>query len=77
MTEKRFEFRGTDMIDNITGETTLCNKDGFEDVVCQLNEVAEENEQLRKENRLLKGRIMEYEEQVNDEHLGWKRCDVE
>ena len=54
MTEKRFEFRGSDMIDKITGETTLCNKDGFEDVVCQLNEFAEENEQLKKQIEELK-----------------------
>ena len=38
-----------------------------EEVIGLLNEIHEENKQLKSENRLLKGRIQEYEEQIGDE----------
>ena len=61
MTKQRFEFRGCDMIDNKTDETTLCNKDGFEDLVYQLNEINKENEQLKEEIKTLRYRLSSYE----------------
>ena len=63
MTEKRFvkyvHEEWSVIFDN--EEITSLNLD---ETIDTLNELNDENEQLKSENRLLKGRIQEYEEMV-------------
>ena len=62
MTEKRLIVdEDYNWVDTTTG---MCVE--VEDAFDLVDELAEENEQLKFENRQLKGRIMEYEEQIKE-----------
>ncbi len=63
MTEKRFTLEefGLNFIVKDNGRNLTAKQ-----TVGRLNELNDENEQLKQENRLLKGRIEGYIEQVND-----------
>lgn len=71
MTEKRFTIRLQDDYFGITDNNVGMNViNGILTEIeakwlCDLlNELAEENKELKAENRQLKGRLMEYEEQI-------------
>lgn len=53
MTEKRFKYTFKGIEDTLESDEeckyTLCNKDGFQDLCEMLNELNDENEQLKKE----------------------------
>lgn len=77
MTEKRFTFDGKDCFDN--GEfwldLSLPTYSNIREICNALNELHEEKEMWKKECERLKRWY--YLENEKDEHLAWKRVDVE
>lgn len=60
MTEKRFKYTFEGIEDTLESDEeykyTSCNKDGFQDLCVMLNELHEENEELKQENKELQGK---------------------
>ena len=80
MTEKRFWHDGAKVFDS---EELLCCTLSIwvEQLVDLLNELAEENKELKEENQKLLSLIQKgvdsWNSEKKDEHLAWKRVDVE